>query len=203
MKARTLLRLATLLGVLAVPTLALASGDGGAHHGGGVHFSELIANPELWASVVNFVLLIWVLRKLGGKSFAEFLNSRRARMEEAMKEASAMKEKAEARYREYTERMATLDTELKKLKSDIERAAEEDKQKIMAQAEEEARRVKADTETLIEQYAQKLSSDVRHEVVEAAVAAAEDVLKRAVNAGDQQRLAEQFKDRVSQRGGQA
>jgi F0F1-type ATP synthase membrane subunit b/b' len=73
----------------------------------------------------------------------------------------------------------------------------------MAQAEEEARRVKADTETLIEQYAQKLSSDVRHEVVEAAVAAAEDVLKRAVNAGDQQRLAEQFKDRVSQRGGQA
>lgn len=192
--------IATALLVLLQPALALAAGGGG-EHGGHFTFSSVWNDPEargaLLGAFFSFGALVWIIVRFAGKPFSAFLSTRRAEMEEAIKEASEMKAKAEARYKEYNERLAGLDQELKKLKDDIARGAEEDKKKIMAAAEESARRLKAETESLIEQHAQALGTSVRREVVAAAVDAAEEVLKKQIGAHDQQRLADDFKQRVA------
>jgi F-type H+-transporting ATPase subunit b len=197
----TALALALTIGS-ASATLAQDDHDAGAEageHADAEHVHGLrgmFANQSFLAALINFSLLIWVLRKLGKQPLSEFLKTRRSEMAKNMAAAAEMKAKAEAVFKEYTARLAQLDTELAKLRSDIERAAEEDKQRIVAEAEENARRLKRETEALIDQYGKALGAQVRREMVDAAVSAAEKILRENINESDQQRIAERYDQRI-------
>jgi F0F1-type ATP synthase membrane subunit b/b' len=171
--------------------------EGDGHHGD-VTFKSVVSNPEFLAAVINFVLLLFVFKKLGGNAISSMLVNRRKAMEESMAEAAATKAKADARYKEYTERLATLDAELLKLRTDMERAAEAENKRIAAEAEEAAKRMQAETQALIEQHAQALAIDVRREVVRAAMDVARAVVTKAINQADQEQLAEGFRARIEQ-----
>ncbi|HKU44757.1 MAG TPA: ATP synthase F0 subunit B, partial [Polyangiales bacterium] len=147
---------------------------------------------EFWGAVVNFTLLVIILRRLSKAPLAKFLEDRRERIDRGIREASQVKAKAEAVYNEYTERLKTLDQELSKLRSDIAKAAADDRARIVADAEETAKRVKAETEQLVARQAEQLEADIRREVVQAAIDAAERAVRESVNADDQRRLAEAF-----------
>jgi F-type H+-transporting ATPase subunit b len=171
-----------------------AGGEGGHEHEHSLR--GMFSNQSFLAALINFSLLVWVLRKLGKQPLADFLSSRRSEMEKNMAAAADMKAKAEAVFKEYNARLAQLDTELAKLRGDIERAAEEDKQRIVADAEENARRMKRETEALIDQYGKTLSAQVRSEMVEAAVAAAEKLLRENISESDQQRIAQSYDQHI-------
>jgi F-type H+-transporting ATPase subunit b len=168
----------------------------GGHHGGPVTIDSILHDTHFWAAVINFTLLLLVLRKLGGKGISEFLKTRRAAMEASINEAAEIKAKAEAKHQEYTARLATLDAEMNKLKTDLEAAAAAESKRITAEAEEAAKRSRIETESLVEQHAHALAAEVRREVVEAAVLAAQQVIAQSVNAGDQQKLADGFRQRI-------
>jgi F-type H+-transporting ATPase subunit b len=181
---------------LITPALALAEGDGGHADHGPLTIQTILHDTHFWAAVLNFVLLLLVLRKLGGKGISEFLKTRRATMEASINEAAEIKAKAEAKHQEYTARLATLDAEMAKLKTDLEAAAAAESKRIAAEAEEAAKRARVETDSLIEQHAQTLAAEVRREIVEAAVLAAQQVVAQSVNPGDQQKLADGFRQRI-------
>jgi F-type H+-transporting ATPase subunit b len=206
MRARTLgpLLLAVALSVAAPAGLAAAdeadevaaevepAAEGTEEHVDHAH-GPFYTHTTFWAAVINFALLLFVLRKLGSKPLAEFLQERRRVMERSMTEAAELRAKAEALQKEYAARLAQLDADLQKLRDDIARAAQEDKTRIVAEAEETARRLRRETEGLIEQHAKALSLSVRRDVVEAATSAAEQILRGSLTESDQQRLADGFK----------
>jgi F-type H+-transporting ATPase subunit b len=164
-------------------------------HSGRLTFREIVSGHEalqFWGAVVNFVLLLWVIRKLAKQPLANFLSDRRERIERGIQEAAAVKAKAEAVFNEYTERMKTLDQELTKLRSDIAKAAAADRAQIVADAEETAKRVKSETEELVARQAEQLEAEIRREVVQAAIDAAERAVREAATADDQRRLADAF-----------
>jgi F-type H+-transporting ATPase subunit b len=196
--------------LLSVPALALADGEEeaaeaaeaveeghGGHHGGPLHFSEVLHNPELWTAALNFTLLLILLRRFGAAPVRDFLVGRRKTMEQAINEAAEAKRAAEAKLAEYNGRLATLDSELAKLRSDLVAAGEEDKKRIVAEAEESAIRTKRETESLVDQHAKQLQTSVRHDMVEAAVAAAEAMVRQKLAPGDQERLADAYKQRIA------
>jgi F-type H+-transporting ATPase subunit b len=188
----------TLLSAAPLAQTAAQAAEDGAEGAHAVQLRNILSleNKPFWAAIINFALLAYLLRRFGAKPLRAFLVGRRHEIEQAMAEASAMKQKAEAKYKEYTDRLATLDQELAKLRSDIERSAEEDKRKIVADAEDTARRLKRETESLIEQHAKALTSTVRNEMVGAAVAAAEKLLRQALTDADQQRLAQTYSQEI-------
>lgn len=164
-------------------------------HHGPLTFHDVIAGHEalqFWGAVVNFILLLWVIRKLAKQPLANFLTDRREKIERGIQEAAAVKAKAEAVFNEYTERLKTLDQELTKLRADIAKGAAEDRAQIVADAEETAKRVKAETEELVARQAEQLEADIRREVVQAAIDAAERAVREATTADDQRRLADAF-----------
>jgi F-type H+-transporting ATPase subunit b len=169
----------------------------GGHHGGPLHVEQVIRNPEFWTAVLNFSLLIFLLVKFGRKPIREFLGSRRGEMERAINEAAEAKAKAEAKLKEYTDRLGQLDTEMAKLRADLTAAAEEDKKRIVAEAEESARRMKIETDALIDQHAKALSAQVRRELVDGAIATAGRLLREQITAADQQQLANEFRKDIS------
>ena len=161
-----------------VPGLAVAESTG--HGGGAVQLREILTGEHsitLWGAAVNFALLCAILLRVTSKPLSTFLATRRGTMEQAMREAGEAKARAEARYLEYSARLAGLDQELATLRGDIERAAEEDKQRILADADEASERLRRDTETLVRQHAETLERQVRAEVVAAAITTAERVLR--------------------------
>lgn len=175
---------------------------GGAHGGhGSLSFTEIIQGEhslEFWGAVVNFVLLLLVLRKLGKQPLQNFLTNRSKSVEDGMQEAAALKAEAQRVFDEYSARLKTMDTEIEQLKQDIRTAAEADKQRIIDEAKRSAERMHADTENLIAQQSRELADDVRAKVVSAAMAAAEEVIRQAMSKDEQQVLAQNFVGELAQ-----
>jgi F-type H+-transporting ATPase subunit b len=186
--------------VLAEDEHAAEAHDGAAEaahggHGGPLTLEGILHGEErysFFAAFLNFALLILVLRKLGKQPLAKFLDKRRDDLEQGIKEASEAKLLAEAKYREYAERLERLDDELKKLRSDIETAANAERERILAEAQASATRADADTRALIELQAKQLGADVRREMVASAIEGAREALNSALRPDDQQRIADGY-----------
>jgi len=177
-----------------------AAAEGEAHegeHGGPVTLEGILHNPEFWTAALNFSLLVVLLRRFGKAPLADFLSGRRKQMEQAINEAAAAKAAAEGRLKEYNDRLAQLDQELAKLRADLVAAGEEDKKRIVADAEENARRTKRETEALVDQHAKQLVSQVRSDLIDAAVAAAEQLVRAQIGPADQQRLADSYRQQIA------
>lgn len=182
-----ILRLGVFVALLALPQMAAAA-DG--HHGG---FS-MVAYA---ATVINFLLLLLILNKLGGDSFTTFLKNRRAQIENEIHEARRLKEAAEAKAKEYAARLAKLDHEIDALKAEMVHAGEVERDRILAEASQKAERMKADAQFLIDQQIRQLRIDLTKETATAAVKVAEELLLSSATPSDQERLAKDYVARVA------
>ncbi len=181
---------------------AEGSAEEHAEHGK-LSFKEIAFGEEklqFWGSIVNFGLLVYLIRRGAKKPLGAFLQERKDGIERGIAEAAEMKRKAEAVAAEYAERMKTLDQELEKLRTDIARAAQEDKARIVAEAQESEQRLRAETQELVARQAEQLETQIRREVVAAAISAAERAVRETTNADDQQRLAEAFARELAKTG---
>jgi len=179
-----------------------APGDdhGGDAHGA-VHLSDVLTGEEakmFWGALLNFALLIGVFYWLGRKPLKGFLASRRKGVEEGLAEAQRLTAAAEAKHKEYSERLDQLDRELENIRADMVKAGQAERDRIVAEAEAKAARLRRETDFLIEQQMKQLRVDLTRETVEAAVAAAESVLRENTNPADQERLAKSYLERLQE-----
>lgn len=147
---------------------------------------------QFWGSVVNFLLLVYVVRRLGKKPLHDFLGSRREAIGRGISEAADVKRAAEEAFNTYNERMKTLDAELAKLRKDVADAAERDRARIVAEANDTVARLKSDTDALVQRQTEQLEASIRREVVAAAAEAAEKAVRELTTPEDQQRFADAF-----------
>lgn len=180
--------LAYLALVLALPAAALAQEAAEEHgeHGHGWDQQALIA------SFVNFAILVALFVYLFRDKLRSFLKARRAEVEQQLAEAARLKAEAEAKYKEYSERLAKLDQELAQIRADMIAAGKAERDRIIEDAEHKAARLRKEAEFIIEQHAKQLRVDISREAAEAAVGAAEQLLLRATTTYDQQRLAQEY-----------
>jgi F-type H+-transporting ATPase subunit b len=171
--------------------------DEHAGHHGEVSLHAILNSTEFWAQIVNFLGLITILVALGRKPLQTFLEARRRTVEDGILEAGKLKAAAEAKHKEYSDRIAQIDAELAKLRSDILNAARVENERIIQDADERAKRLRAETDEVIGQQIQQLQATVSREVVSAAVAAAEKLLRDALKSDDQQRLANDYVAQVA------
>lgn len=143
-------------------------------------------------SLVNFGLLLVVLWLLLRKTLPEFLSNRRASVVEGMEEAKRVKADADAKYNEYSERIDNLDAELERLREEMRRAGMDERDRIVADASKRAEKMRDEARFLIEQQMKQLRVDLTREAIEAAIAAAEQVLTKSTNPQDQERLAKDY-----------
>lgn len=170
-----------------------------AHGGHGeLTFRGLLSNREFQGTLVNFLALLllfaWVIRKKGNPALAE----RRRQVEEELAEAKRLREEAEKRHEEAAARLDKLDEEMAQLRAEMVKAGEAERDRIVAQAEEKAARVRKDTTFLIEQQVKQLRKDLTVEAANAAVKAAQELLKEATTDADHDRLADTYLERLDQ-----
>jgi F-type H+-transporting ATPase subunit b len=144
------------------------------------------------ASVLNFGLLAFVLYRFGKKPLADALSARKKAMMLEIETATQIKEEAEARLTDYEDKLQNLDETLEEMKRDFATQSEVERKHVLAEAEERRIRMKRDVELRIEQELKAAKQQILLESVEAAVAAAEALLKSKIAAADQDRSADQY-----------
>lgn len=167
-------------------------GHGAGAHGGHEGHDTSINWVEMSGSLVNFGIWLALLFFMLRKPLSEFLRNRRASVVEGMEEAKRVKEEAEAKYKEYSERIENLDAELERLREEMRRAGQEERERIVAAANEKAAKMRAEASFLVEQQMKQLRMDLTREAIEAAVRTAEELLTKQTSAADQERLANDY-----------
>jgi len=173
-----------------LPLIALANEEAAEH--GAEHAEHGWNTTALLASGVNFLILVSLFVWLFRDAVSKALKSRRAEIETQLNEAAKLKAEAEAKHKEYSDRMARLDQELAQIRKDMISAGEKERDRIVADAEHKASRMRKEAQFLIEQQMKQLRSDLTRDTVEAAIAAAEQLLVKATTSYDQQRIAQEY-----------
>jgi F-type H+-transporting ATPase subunit b len=190
---------------LSAPSLALGSEGGehaGAHEAVGhaphinwVRFYPGAGEgdgPPIAIALFNFAVLLLILRKLFGKSLSDYLQTRHTSIKSALEEGKRLREEARQKLAEYTEKIANVDAEISALVAAIRQSAEEEKARILAQAEAQAAALERDAKERIAAEIERSRATLEREVVDAAIAAAETILRSNARDDDQRRLAETF-----------
>ncbi len=179
-----------------------AAEHGAAEHGahGPGDLGSVLAHDDFIGAALCFVLLASIFGWAVRSKVTPFLVERRRQVVESLEEAKRLKDEAEAKHKEYTDRLAKLDAELAQIRADMVKAGEVERDRIVAEAEKKAASLRHETEFLIAQRMKELRETLTREAVEAAIATAGKVLAEKTTAEDQKRLAQSYLTAVSAAG---
>jgi len=144
------------------------------------------------AMLLNSAILYYLLVRFAKKPIAEALKSRKTTILRGMEEAGKMKSDAEAQLAQYEQKLATLDQEIERVRSDMRSAGESERKRILAEAKEKRTRMERDAQTLISQELKAAREGLTSEMARTALRSAETALRAKITAADQSRLAEDY-----------
>lgn len=174
--------------LLALEGISWASEGGG--HGGGLNWTDFAYR------LVAFLILAGILAKLLKNPISGFLSTRQEEIKRLLEELETKKLEAEKTSAEYRAKLAMLEDEARKIVDDLVAEGELEKQKIIEAAQKQADYIKQQAQFAIQQEYKAAQESLKEEVSELTVAAAEELLRKNIQAEDQERLVQDFMTRV-------
>jgi F-type H+-transporting ATPase subunit b len=171
-----------------------------AHHGGHVaHHEPHIANwwgigeayaetPALGWLTLTFLIFAGGIVYFVRKPLSQHLVTRADIVERAIAEATRAKEDAERRAREAEARLAALDDEVRRMKSDFEVQGRAEAERIEKAAVEMSAKIARDAEETIGAESERARESLRAEASRLALQLAEERIKGLLSAADDDRL---------------
>jgi F-type H+-transporting ATPase subunit b len=148
--------------------------------------------PPFLASLLNFGLLAFIVYRFGRKPISEALKKRKSTIMGDIENATRLREEAEQRLDDYKTRFERIEETLADLKAEYATQAEVEKKHILAEAEERRARMRRDVEFRLEQELKSAKTELLHEAVQGAVAAAEQMIRQRATTQDQDRIAQEY-----------
>lgn len=183
-----------LLMAVALPALALASGGGGGEH----HVdSGVILKDFIWRCV-NFAVLVGLLGYFISKPLRNGLQNRRVEIEKTLTDAAAARDAAEAKARDYQEKLVKASAEIETIYAAIRREGELERDKILASAKEMAAKIEQEADAKAANAVARARTELRAEAAHLAVELAEELLAKSVTAADQKRLIDEYMQKVGE-----
>ncbi len=173
-------------------------GEAAASHGEGSHGSAAVKG---WADtdtyrVFNFAVLAIALFMVLRKPASNALNGRIERIKEQLSDLESKKVKAETELAEYNRKLAELDEEVKKIVAAYEEQGEEARERILREAEAAAEKLKEQARKNIDYEFNQAKLKLQADILEKAMVKAEDILKAKITHEDQNRLVDEYLEKV-------
>lgn len=150
-------------------------------------------------NLINFALLLWLLKRLLYKPALRWLDARRAREEERLAQAKAAEEKALALMKEQEERLAQANRRAQDILSGAEAQAQEILKATRAEARAQAQRILKEAEEAAARAREEALEELRRSYAELVVLGASQVLEREVRPEDHERLLAELTQRIDAR----
>jgi ATP synthase F0 subunit b len=148
--------------------------------------------PPFGYALINFAIFFGIMYRLAAKPLKTFIADRHDRIAKDLDEAARLRQQAEAQLKEYERKVQNVDAEVDQLLKQINAEAEAEKARIIAAAEAQARKLKEDAQRQIEAEIARARGELRLAVVDAAVGAAENLVKTQIASDDQRKMAEKY-----------
>ena len=140
----------------------------------------------------NFAVFCFLLFTFARKPSAQFFKTRRESLLSAMDEAKEMREAAEARLQEYTEKMDAFEKERDELLRSYEDQGKREKQRLIDEAARRVEKMHKDAEHLIEQEVRQAISQLEEKAVSMAVDLATDIVRENLDAAKRKDLVSSY-----------
>ena len=172
--------------LLVVASPAYASEDA---HGGSL----------LWQTA-NVVLLVAVLIYFARKPVLTYLATRRDGIAKNLESAAQLLAESERRLADWNQKAASLDEQVSAIRDATRRAAESERDRILADARATADRIRQSASAVAERELSQARESLRREAADLAVELAAKILREQVNDGDRTRLVDEFIGRIEREG---
>ncbi|MGD2037466.1 MAG: F0F1 ATP synthase subunit B [Desulfobacterales bacterium] len=180
--------------VVVLLLLSLGIGNALASSGGETGAKGWIATDTY--RVMNFVVLLVALIFILRKPISQALNSRIKDIREQLERLETQKAEAEKQLAQYNERLSQLESEAEKIIEEYIKQGNEAKAKILKEAQATAEKLQVQARRNIEHEFDKARQELQREVVEKSLLKAEETLKKAITAQDQDKLVDEYLDKV-------
>ena len=146
----------------------------------------------LLSQIVNFVLLLVILRMILYKPIVNMLDRRREKITTDLQEADKARSQAEAAKQEYEKQLDEAREERRSIVAQATEQAEKMKEDILAEARAEAQEVVAKTEEDVEVLRRQTLVGAQDQIVDLAMAAAGKVVGESLDEQAHRRLIQEF-----------
>lgn len=146
----------------------------------------------LLSQIVNFVLLLVILRMILYKPIVNMLDRRREKITTDLQEADKARSQAEAARQEYEKQLDEAREERRSIVAQATEQAEKMKEDILAEARAEAQEVVAKTEEDVEALRRQTLVGAQDQIVDLAMAAAGKVVGESLDEQAHRRLIQEF-----------
>ncbi len=173
--------------------------DAAAGDHGGAHATDSLS-PEklkdLGFRVMNFIVLLIILVKFGAKPIANGLGARRKQIRDEIEELEAKKVDAEKAYKEFSEKLESVEKDVGSIVEKAVAQAEIEKARIIEAAEKSADDIKRSAEMAITNEITAAKRSLKVEVTDQAAVMAEELIIKNLTSDDQVKIIEDYLDKV-------
>ncbi len=149
-------------------------------------------NMTLIAQIINFLILVYILKRFAFGKVLQAMSDRQARITGNIEAADRERAAAEELKREYQEQLAQARTQAQAIVEKATKLAEQAKDDIMKEARAEHARLLKDAQEEIARERERAVADIRNEVVALSIAAAGKVIGQNLDAKANAKLVGDF-----------
>jgi F-type H+-transporting ATPase subunit b len=149
----------------------------------------------LW-SIVNFAVLVWLLKKFLYGPLLGAINARENEIETNLKKAAEERAEAERLRADFTAQISNAQRDAQEIITKATKAATATREQIETEARERAAEMLEAATKTIEREKAKALAELREEVAALAIAVAGKVIEKSLTDADHKRLADRFVQEV-------
>ena len=150
-------------------------------------------------NIINFVLLVWLLKRLLYRRALAWLDARREREEQRITAAEELETRAQALLKESEDRLAQANRRAQEILAAAEAQAQDLLRQARAEARTQAQRIIREAEEAATRVKEEALADLRRAYAELVILGASQVLAREVRPEDHQRLLAELTARIDAR----
>jgi len=157
-----------------------ASGEGGG-----------FSRDVVW-QIIAFVLLAIFLVKVLKKPILAFLMKRKEEIKNSLDQAKKKEMEAQRLLGEWEKKLEFMSREITELHQSIQLEGDAERRRIIGRAQEEGARIRRQAQVIAEQEVKKARASLKKEMVNLSVELADNLLKKAIQPQDQERLVKEY-----------
>jgi F-type H+-transporting ATPase subunit b len=141
----------------------------------------------IW-TIVCFLVVLFVLKKYAFGPIQQLIDTRRERIEQAIKEADDARAEARSLLEEHRKLIGQAKSESEEILAEARRVADAQRERVREETEEDRQRRLEETRRQIEQATAQALGQIRDEVGQLSLLAAEKITRKSLTDADQKRL---------------
>ena len=148
---------------------------------------QVIPGLMIW-TIVAFAITLWVLKRYAFGPVQKLIDERRDRIRQSIEEADRAREEARSLLEEHRALIGQAKSQAEDILSEARKVADAQRERVRGELEEDRQRRLEETQRQIQQATHQALGEIRREVADLSLRAAEKIARKSLTGADQQRL---------------